>query len=111
MKSKKLTLALLSVLGFLVAVQIGLTLLEESVHAQFGFDRYMIVVNGTWYDNEEPIFVINTREQVICVYEYNSEEDKMGLVAVRSYQWDRVIREFNNNPPTVQSIRSTVGQR
>ncbi|NOZ23073.1 MAG: hypothetical protein GXP25_18525 [Planctomycetes bacterium] len=112
MKSKKLTLVLLMALGFLVTIQIALTVLEETANAQiFGSDRYMIVVNGTWIDNEEPVFVINTREETICVYEYNSEEDKMKLVAVRLYKWDRMLQEYNNDAPSVATIRSTVVPR
>ena len=112
MKSKKLTLGLLTLLGLLLVIQVGLSILEESVNAQvFGADRYVIMVNGAWRDNREPVYVINTREQSICVYAYNSEEKKMRLVAVRSYKWDRVIREYNNDAPTVDVIQNKVPQR
>ena len=112
MKSKKLSLILFSVLGFLLLLQVGLTVLEETVQAQaLGSDRFMIVVNGCWRDNEEPVYVLNTREQVISVYEYNSEENKMKLVAVRSYKWGRVIREYNNGKPSVSLVQNRVGPR
>ena len=110
MKRKGLTLTLLMALGFLLTIQVALMVLEETANAQlFGSDRYMIVVNGTWLDNEEPVFVINTREQTICTYEYNSEEDRMKLVAVRSYKWDRLLREYSNEAPSVATVKSTVG--
>lgn len=112
MKSKRLSVTLIGVLGFLLVLQAGLVVLEESVNAQmFGADRYMILVNGIWRDNEEPVYVINTREQAICVYEYNSEENKMKLVAVRSYKWDRLIQEYKNDAPSVAQVRNRVGPR
>lgn len=110
MNSKKLTVSLLAALGILILAQVTLTLIEECVSAQGIGDRYMILVSGTWKDNREPVYILNTREQVINVYAYNGEENRMRLVAVRSYQWDRLVREFNNDPPSVDQIQGSVAR-
>jgi len=110
MHSKTLTLALLAAFCLLLVLQVGLSVLEETVRAQpGGVDPFLIVVNGTWIDNEEPIYAINTHEESICVYEYNSEANRLKLVAVRSYKWDRKIQEYNNLPPSVRLVQSRVG--
>jgi hypothetical protein len=89
-----------------------LVALEETASAQiFGSEPFTIVVNGTWIDNEEPVFVINTKEETICVYEYNSEENRMKLVAVREYRHDRRLREYNNDAPSVATVQRTVELR
>ncbi|MEW6356826.1 MAG: hypothetical protein AB1696_10890 [Planctomycetota bacterium] len=94
LNSMHLTRCLLSVVAVLLVAVVWTSITGEKAAAQQDAGRYMISVVGFWRDNSEPVFIINTRDQTISVYEYDSEQNLLDLFAVRSYEYDRKLKEF-----------------
>lgn len=54
---------------------------------------------------DEPIFLVDSRNEVICVYEFNPGTRKFGLKAARSYKYDKELEEFQNERPSVKDVK------
>jgi hypothetical protein len=52
------------------------------------------------------MFVVDTKKQVIAVYDFSAKS--MRLVAIRRYQADLGLTEFNNDEPRVSDIQKTL---
>jgi hypothetical protein len=60
--------------------------------------------------NAQLLTVIDTRTKAFAVYRIDPTNSKgtVKLEAVRQYQWDLKLAEYNNLPPEVAAIESTV---
>ncbi|NOZ19525.1 MAG: hypothetical protein GXP25_00390 [Planctomycetes bacterium] len=94
LSSIRLTKCLLAVIVLLLAAVAWTAVVGEKVAAQEGTGRFMIGVVGFWRDNSEPVFIIDTRKQMISIYEFDSEQNTLDLMAVRSYEYDRKLIDF-----------------
>lgn len=56
------------------------------------------------------LYLIDTRTKAFAVYRIDSTSGKgmVKLEAARQYQWDLKLSEYNNQPPEVTAIESTV---
>jgi len=56
------------------------------------------------------LYLIDTRAKAFAVYRVDPTQPKgaVKLEAARQYQWDLKLSEYNNQPPEVSSIESTV---
>jgi len=90
----RLTKCLLVLVAVLIAAVAWTAIVSEKAAAQEGTGRFMIGVVGFWRDNSEPVFIIDTRKQTVSVYEFDSEQDTLDLMAVRSYEYDRKLIEW-----------------
>ena len=120
LNSTKLTKCLIVLIGILLAAVVWTTLVGEPASAQQGIggDRFTIAVVGFWRDNSEPVFIIDTRKQKIAVYEFDSEQDFLDLMAVRSYEYDRRLLDYvprkhkgkgRGRGPTVRQMMQKAG--
>jgi len=91
---------------------------DRAVAQEAGTDRFMISVVGFWRDNSEPVFIIDTRKQMIAVYEFDSEQNFLDLMATRTYEYDRRLldafrRKSGKRPrgrgPTVREMMQKAG--
>jgi len=96
LNSTNLTKCLAVFIAVLLAAVVWTALTGERATAQqgMGADRFTIGVVGFWRDNSEPVFIVDTRKQIIAVYEFDSEQDFLDLMAVRSYEYDRKLMDF-----------------
>jgi hypothetical protein len=56
------------------------------------------------------LYLIDTRSHAFAIYRIDPANPKgvVKLEAARQYQWDLKLTEFNNQPPEVSAIESTV---
>lgn len=56
------------------------------------------------------LYLVDTRNHAFAVYRIDPTNPKgtVKLEAARSYQWDLKLAEYNNQPPEVAAIESTV---
>ena len=56
------------------------------------------------------LFLIDTKSRALAVYRVDPSNPKgsLKLEAARQYQWDLKLAEYNNLPPEVAAIESTV---
>ena len=67
----------------------------QYVNAQAdGAARHVFGLIGQRQGNREPLYLIDTREHVILVYEYSVQGEGLGLVSARSYKYDKELEDF-----------------
>jgi hypothetical protein len=56
------------------------------------------------------LYLVDTRAHAFAIYRIDPANPKgaVKLEAARQYQWDLKLTEFNNQPPEVSAIESTV---
>ena len=70
----------------------------QNVNAQAdGSARHVFGLIGKRHGNKEPLYLIDTQEQVIMVYEYSVQGEGLGLVTVRSYKYDKQLEAFGKS--------------
>lgn len=57
------------------------------------------------------LYLIDPKQKVVSLYEFDTKKAKLKLAAVRHYEADQQLSEFNNEPPTVAEIEKLVRQR
>ncbi len=71
---------------------------------------HVFAVVGTRQSNREPFYLVDTRQEVIMVYEYGVQGEGLGLVTTRSYKYDKLLEQYGNNNfgPEVDKIKKEV---
>ncbi len=70
----------------------------QYVSAQADGDaRHVFGLIGQRQGNREPLYLIDTREQAIMVYEYSVQGEGLGLVTARSYKYDKELEDFGRS--------------
>ncbi len=71
--------------------------------------KHVFAVVGSRSNNREPFYLVDTRQEVIMVYEYGVQGDGLGLVAARSYKDDKLLKEHGRNfGPEIDKIKKEV---
>ncbi len=102
---------LITILLGVVITLLVLVLLKNSpnyVVAQGdGGARHVFAVVGKPQANREPFYLVDTRQEVIMVYEYGVQGDGLGLVSTRSYKYDKQLEQYGRVSfgPKVDKIR------
>ena len=110
LSDKRMTTVLLAINGVLLALVIIVEMSGSGAWAQQGGSSVgatMAVITGEPSPNQdEPIFVVDSRNETVCIYEYNVGTRKFGLKAARTYKFDKELREYANEPPTVDDVKA-----
>jgi len=69
-----------------------------------------VAFSSTAGGNAQLLYLIDTRARAFAVYRVDPSNPKgtVKLEAARQYQWDLKLAEYNNLPPEVTAIESTV---
>jgi predicted transcriptional regulator YdeE len=82
------------------------------VHGQSeGRTTGVICVVGAERNQLAPIVVLDVPEQTFIVYEYDYTAEALKLTAVRTYRYDRLLREFGTKGVSVDQVRQEVSRR
>ncbi|MGR3218731.1 MAG: hypothetical protein ACUZ8H_02795 [Candidatus Anammoxibacter sp.] len=88
-------------LGVIVVLLLALIIFKnpiQNVNAQAdGSARHVFGLIGQRQGNREPLYLVDTREQVIMIYEYSVQGEGLGLVTVRSYKYDKQLEAFGKS--------------
>lgn len=57
------------------------------------------------------LYLIDSRQQVFSVYEFDTKKSKLKLAAARGYAADHQLQEYNTESPTVADIEKLVHSR
>ena len=110
LSDKRMTTVLLAIVGVLLTLLIVVEMSGTGALAQQGGSTVgatMAIITGEPSPSQdEPIFVVDSRNETVCIYEYNVGTRKFGLKAARSYKYDKELREYQNDPPTVDDVKS-----
>ena len=111
LSDKRMTTVLLAIVGVLLALLIvvemsGTGALAQQGGSTAGGATMAIITGEPSPSQDEPIFVVDSRNETVCIYEYNVGTRKFGLKAARSYKYDKELREYQNEPPTVDDVKA-----
>ena len=67
-----------------------------------------IVVVGQERNARIPIFLVDTREQTLCVYRYDFNANSLELSVARTYAWDKKLQEYGETRPDPDDVRRGV---
>jgi hypothetical protein len=72
--------------------------------------RHVFAVVGSQQNNREPFYLVDTKQEVIMVYEYGVEGDGLGLTSARSYKYDKLLKQYgrSNFGPKVEKIKKEI---
>jgi hypothetical protein len=112
-KWKSLTLLVLGI-GFGYGTATFHSPRSVPLHAGDGSDRstaHLIAVTQESPTGGQSIVLIDAKDKVFSVYEYDARKSKLKLSAVRQFHADHQLAEFNNDAPFVSDIEKLVKQR
>ncbi|MBM4044763.1 MAG: hypothetical protein FJ279_06605 [Planctomycetes bacterium] len=119
MDSRRLNTVLLSVAIVLLALLLLVELRGDrvAVAQSEGSAAHVIGLTGLpiTQGTQQPIYIIDTRAQVLLVYEYRFNGQGLGLTGARSFKYDKEFLEFNpmeatqfQKSPSVEEVRKAV---
>jgi hypothetical protein len=68
----------------------------------------VVVVVGNEVSREMPIFLVDTAEQTLLVYQWDYSGEDIELMAARTYRFDRLLTEFNVDGVSVEDVRREI---
>ncbi|MHC4268739.1 MAG: hypothetical protein ACYSWS_02845 [Planctomycetota bacterium] len=72
--------------------------------------KHVFAVVGNQQSNRESFYLVDTKQEVIMVYEYGVQGEGLGLVSVRSYKYDKLLEQYgiSNFGPKVDVIKKQI---
>ncbi len=72
--------------------------------------RHIFGVVGNRVNNREPFYLVDTRQEVIMVYEYGVQGDGLGLASARSYKYDKLLEQYGRSTfgPKVDGVKREI---
>lgn len=105
---------LMMLVAALLGVLIGMVMNGREVVAQGdGSAAHVVALAGGLKPNSsiQTIYIVDTREQTLLVYEYTIGRGSLDLVAARTFEYDKMLTEFDlsmsksHRPPKVEEVR------
>jgi hypothetical protein len=72
--------------------------------------KHVFAIVGNRANNREPFYLVDTRQEVIMVYEYGVQGDGLGLASARSYKYDKLLEQYGRRifGPNVDQIKKEI---
>ena len=112
LSDKRMTIGLAATVGVLLVLLIAVEIMNGSgVLAQVppsgpgGGSTMAMIIGEAAPNQDQPMFVVDSRNETICVYSFNAGTHKFGLKAARSYKYDKEIEVYNNEKPAVKDVK------
>jgi hypothetical protein len=72
--------------------------------------KHVFAVVGSQQNNRESFYLVDTKQEVIMVYEYGVQGDGLGLTSARSYKYDKLLKQYGRSSfgPKVDKIKKAI---
>ncbi len=72
--------------------------------------KHVFAVVGNRQNNREPFYLVDTKQEVIMIYEYGVQGEGLGLVSARSYKYDKLLEQYgiSNFGPKIDVIKKEI---
>ncbi len=72
--------------------------------------KHVFAVVGNQQSNRESFYLVDTKQEVIMVYEYGIQGEGLGLITTRSYKYDKLLEQYgrSNFGPKVEKIKKEI---
>ncbi len=64
----------------------------------------VICVMGQQRTGDAPIVLVDVPDQTLVVYEYSYSSDRIELTSVRSFRYDKRLRDWQTQGPSVEEV-------
>lgn len=71
-------------------------------------DSKMLAISRDGVDGAQLLYLVDTNERTLCVYQFDPRKGKLKLAAARHLAADERLLEFNNDEPHVADIEKLV---
>lgn len=99
-----------------LAVVVGILLAQSGILSSKAYAQSegqapgVICVLGYPVSGSAPIVLVDVPDQTIIVYEYSYGSNEIELTAARTYRFDRRLRDFNTEGPSVDEVMKAVAR-
>ena len=71
---------------------------------------HIFAVVGNQQANRESFYLVDTKQEVIMVYEYGVQGEGLGLITTKSYKYDKLLEQYgrSNFGPKVEKIKKEI---
>jgi hypothetical protein len=72
--------------------------------------KHVFALVGNPQNNRESFYLVDTKQEVIMVYEYGVQGDGLGLTYARSYKYDKLLEQYGRSifGPGVDQIKKEI---
>lgn len=100
-------------LGIIVILLISILIFKyptQYVNAQGdGSAKHVFGLIGKRQGIREPLYIVDTQEQVILIYEYAVQGEGLGFISARSYKYDKQLEQYGRSfGPDIEKIKAHI---
>ena len=102
--------AVLSVIATCLLLEIGFGASSATAQVTSVGCSDMLVVGGQITKDSYGLYLVDTKKQALCVYQWLPGTRKMRLMAARTFKYDVQLDEYNADKPTPSEVKRLVEQ-
>ena len=111
-----LTITIVALLGIIIGMMISGRDAVAAGTSSPGAASHLTALAGHVIANDQPIYVVDSREEVLLVYEYGLGQNGLKFVACRTFKYDKLLSEFTiqatgGRSPSPEDVRKTKKKR
>ena len=117
----KVNMWLAITVAVLLGILVGMMINGREVVAATGSSSpatagYITALAGHVNANDQPIYIIDSREQVLLVYEYGLGQNGIKFIASRTFEYDKLLDLFDiqaerGKSPTPDEVRNAARKK
>lgn len=105
-------LCVLLVLCLMLLVELGGEVMAQTTAGSGrGGNGEVFVVAGQVTNGTYGLFLVDTKNETICVYQYLPQTRKLKLMAARTYRFDTKLDDYNSDGPSPEEVKKLVSQQ
>jgi hypothetical protein len=105
-----LIVILLSAIATCLALEVGLGTSSARAQVTMSGGKDVMVVGGQITKDSYGLYLVDLKNQTICVYQWLPATRKLRLMAARTFSYDVQLDDFNADRPTPGEVKYMVEQ-
>ena len=101
---------ILSVIATCLVLELGFGASSATAQVTSVGGRDMLVVGGQITKDSYGLYLVDTKRQSLCVYQWLPGTRKLRLMAARTFKFDVQLDEYNADKPTPSEVKRLVEQ-
>jgi hypothetical protein len=101
---------ILSVIATCLVLELGFGASSATAQVTSVGGDDMLVVGGQITKDSYGLYLVDTKRQSLCVYQWLPGTRKLRLMAARTFKFDVQLDEYNADKPTPRDVKSLVEQ-
>ncbi len=103
---------MLLAIGLMLLVELGGEVMAQTTASSGrGGNGEVFVVAGQVTQGTYGLFLVDTKNETVCVYQYLPQTRKLKLMAARTYRFDTKLDDYNSDGPSPAEVKKLVSQQ